>query len=234
MKKRAILNGPGGEDARMNWRIVASAVVLGIVAGCERSASDAATGTNVMQVGTGGRTIDHDDEAEQLEPVAVEELSGPVRTDKGRTVRLHRAKGRVSSPGELAAWADVERQRGLNATGPRDEPCNCHGWVFTGGRYWLLADELGPILRDNGYAPVREPRAGDVVVYHDSAGRIVHTGLVRSVEPLGGPMVESRWGEMGRYLHAASDQPYAGRCIYLRSSRSGHVLAGLEEDGRPE
>ena len=37
---------------------------------------------------------------------------------------------------------------------PASDDCNCHGWVFAGGHYWLEADDVECILSENGYQPV--------------------------------------------------------------------------------
>ena len=37
---------------------------------------------------------------------------------------------------------------------PVDPACNCHGWVFTGGRFWVSGEDVPRILEDNGYRRV--------------------------------------------------------------------------------
>ena len=43
-----------------------------------------------------------------------------------------------------------------------DATHNCHGWLFTGGRYWVAGDQVEDILADNGYAQVWEGDGGAV------------------------------------------------------------------------
>ncbi|GIW83907.1 MAG: hypothetical protein KatS3mg106_420 [Gemmataceae bacterium] len=39
-----------------------------------------------------------------------------------------------------------------------DDRSNCHGWVFTAGRYLLSGQDVLKILEDNGYQEVSDPR----------------------------------------------------------------------------
>ena len=39
----------------------------------------------------------------------------------------------------------------LIVAGRGDALSNCHGWVFTGGRYWIPIESVDTILNDNGY-----------------------------------------------------------------------------------
>lgn len=103
---------------------------------------------------------------------------------------------------------------------------NCHGWVFTGGRFRLSADDVALILSENGYREVATPAPGDVVVYRTN-GAIGHTGVVRYVTPGEPVLVESKWGDLGVFLHAAERSPYGAEFTFHRSSRSGHALLGV-------
>jgi hypothetical protein len=103
---------------------------------------------------------------------------------------------------------------------------NCHGWVFVGGRHWLRGREVEQVLRDNDYRRVSQPGPGDVAVYRDDSGAVVHSGLVRTVTAEGLVLVESKWGGRGRYLHPPDDHCYGDvACTYYRSPRQGHLLA---------
>ncbi len=103
---------------------------------------------------------------------------------------------------------------------------NCHGWVFAAGRFWVGGLTVESILADNGYAPTSEPRAGDLIVYRKQ-GELTHSGVVRSVGNGIPVLVESKWGWMGVYLHAADDSCYGRDYKFYRSPREGHLLAGL-------
>jgi hypothetical protein len=134
--------------------------------------------------------------------------------DQLRTVELQILEGQH--------WNDcVIRRR------PATDNCNCHGWVFTGGRYWVRPDEVEAILSENGYEPVTTPRPGDLTVYRNSGEEICHTAIVRAIMDDGVPMVEGKWGWMGVFLHRVGDSCYGKNFTYYHSERAGHLLAGL-------
>jgi len=154
-----------------------------------------------------------------------------ARTDAGAAVPLHEP-----SPSATPATADVEtrylRELRLDAnlirTAPADLHYNCHGWVFTGGRYWLRSNEVEGILKGNGYQAVEQPRAGDLVVFRNSLGEVTHTGLVRTGGDKESILIESKWGRFGRFVHGPEEHGYRGHQVtYYRSPRSGHLLQGL-------
>lgn len=107
----------------------------------------------------------------------------------------------------------------IAATDPRS---NCHGWVFTGGRYGVSEAVVEALLQDNGYQQIEGPLAGDVVVYRDASGAVLHSGRVRRVHDNGEIWIESKWGPGGRYLHLPQDQCYSGNLQYYRSPRPDH------------
>lgn len=105
---------------------------------------------------------------------------------------------------------------------PPDERANCHGWVFTGGRFLLRGRGVETLLEGNGYLLTDAPCPGDIVIYRDSDGLITHTGLVRGVLAEGTVLVESKWGIGSRYLHRPEDQPYSSDFEYYRRPQLGH------------
>jgi hypothetical protein len=155
----------------------------------------------------------------------------PLTTDKGRSVVLWHVAGveergpkRAATQEQILNRPDLRaRIIALDVTGSSD--CNCHGWVFTGGLFWVRGDAVETILKDNGYRQVAAPRGGDVAVYRDPAGAITHTGLVRATTPDRPVLVESKWGELGAFIHPVDVHPYLGStCTYHRSPRAGHRL----------
>jgi hypothetical protein len=109
---------------------------------------------------------------------------------------------------------------------PADPRTNCHGWVFTGGRFMLSPDDVELILEENGYTEVQEPHPGDLVVYRHG-GAVAHTAIIRYVAEGQPVMVESKWGQMGVFLHPADKCSYGPDYTFHRSPRNGHLLAGL-------
>jgi hypothetical protein len=147
-------------------------------------------------------------------------------TDRGHGIQLH--TGKIDDDHEQAL-ADLENRFGqkfmfaiIRASKP-DPSHNCYGWVFTGGRFWIDGDSVDLILADNGYQEVADPRAGDLITYRDRVGRSAHAGIVRSANE-NDVLVESKWGSLGRYLHAPAHQPFDKTWAYYRSPRHGHLL----------
>jgi len=110
---------------------------------------------------------------------------------------------------------------------PASDICNCHGWVFTGGRYWLSPEDVEQVLKDNGYQLVSDPRPGDVVIYRQGT-TITHTAIIHSNPQTSTQLVEGKWGWMGVFIHRLEDTPYGTVRDFYRSARPGHVLRGLE------
>jgi hypothetical protein len=174
-----------------------------------------------------------DDAHAKAHLIAVE--PSPARTDLGRPVALSHCPSAGPTSGQPAP-EDAERLHrwGLDAqlirTAASDASHNCHGWTFAGGHYWIDAGEVEHILTDNGYQVAAEPRPGDLAIYRETDGHILHSGIVEAVTAPGLVLVESKWGEMGRYLHPADRTRYNGRLLYYHSSRQGHLLRGLDGD----
>ena len=135
-------------------------------------------------------------------------------TDRGRELKLHRWKPNEGNrtAAHLPDLAD-------------GSPANCHGWVFTAGKYYVDCDDVERILEDNGYEFCQSPLPGDLIVYRSPSGGISHTGLVQSVYLGGVVVIDSKWGFGGRFNHGPEQQPYGNLYGYYRSSRKGHALA---------
>jgi hypothetical protein len=155
--------------------------------------------------------------------------TAPVVTDLGRRIHLAVPGRPVPEADLIGVENDHFRTHDLNRKAivrTRPDPShNCHGWIFTGGRYWIAGDEVDDILSDNHYTQVSTPAAGDLAVYRDANGNVAHSGVVISVN--GGTLVESKWGPLGRYIHLTEDHPFGGVCEFHRSARRGHLLGGL-------
>jgi hypothetical protein len=166
-------------------------------------------------------------------PPAPQMPPGTAVTDRGRDVPLWQAAGgpwpvqvmRAAEGRELRPFGLEDR---LIQVGPPDWSYNCHGWVFTGGRYLLPDDYVEMVLEDNGYAPVEEPGGGDLVIYRNDQGGVIHSGLVWAVGDDGRVLVESKWDWKSRYLHTPDGTPYGERWAYYRSPRPGHLLRSIE------
>jgi hypothetical protein len=80
------------------------------------------------------------------------------------------------------------------------------------------------ILCDNGYQRADTPLKGDLIVYRNDPGMILHSGIVLEVVHENLVLIESKWGPLGRYLHPPEYQPYGSIFAYYRSPRQGHQL----------
>jgi hypothetical protein len=154
-----------------------------------------------------------------------------VNTDTGRAIPLYNALPdltTISADTESRHLQDLKLHLKTIQVGPADMKYNCHGWVFASGRYWLRGIHVADILADNGYRAVERPAPGDVAVFRNGEGAVIHSGLVRASGD--GPiLIESKWGRMGRYIHTADDHAYRGQSLtYYRTSRTSHVLGGSE------
>jgi hypothetical protein len=163
-------------------------------------------------------------------------------TDQGRAIPLFRYETQVlprpgqqlaiHSPRDLQNFLRLTEQQFFATT--KQDPqnvrrlmnphpvANCHGWVFLAGQFGIEDALIPALLDDNGYRAVLNPQPGDLVIYEvDDA--ITHSGIVRGSEG-GEVLVESKWGPLGAYLHAADRQPFAKSCAFYRSARRGHAL----------
>jgi hypothetical protein len=155
-------------------------------------------------------------------------------TDLGRIVRTLRIPGGTSTPTPALLAAqdrllDRFELHGKVIYVPNGwQDTNCHGFVFTDGRYFIGGKEVDPILSDNGYEPVYSPRPGDVAIYRDADGEAQHSGIVRGVASDGVVLVESKFGQAGRFIHPHNRHPYPDTaCTFYRSARPGHLLHGV-------
>lgn len=153
-----------------------------------------------------------------------------ILTDRGKPVVVKKpstiAAADSLARSEMRMIQTNHREANLIRRSPAYEESNCHGWVFTGGRFWVTGDVVDTILADNGYKPVTDPRPGDIVVYRDG-DRVQHTAIVRYQTPGQPVLVEGKWGRVGVFLHAVDQSAYSQDFTYYRSSRTGHQLAGL-------
>lgn len=109
-----------------------------------------------------------------------------------------------------AAVAQIESDR--RRLRSRSSEYNCVGLVFASRRTWVDTDEVARILVEDGYTriPLFEAEPGDVVVYRDSHGELVHVAVLHSREPnleraTVALNVLSQWGSDGEYFHEAGD-----------------------------
>ncbi|MCG3148440.1 MAG: hypothetical protein PCFJNLEI_01883 [Verrucomicrobiae bacterium] len=73
---------------------------------------------------------------------------------------------------------------------------NCHGLTFMGGEYWMMPKPVETILADAGWSMVAPEKAqsGDVAIYRDLRGEIVHSARVVGRDESGHVIVDSKNG----------------------------------------
>lgn len=151
-------------------------------------------------------------------------------TDAGTSIPILRI---TNARAEMLARADrrladgIVHRESLIRVADSSAHTNCHGFVFTGGLCWVASDSVETILKENKYEPIDWPSVNDIVIYRDYAGKIVHTGLVRSIWSEGRILIESKWGSLGTFLHCVEHSVYGKKWNFYRSQRTSHVLLGL-------
>jgi len=147
-------------------------------------------------------------------------------TDRGTSIALQEAL----APREAQQLADIEERylyagslrESMIRVGHADDRCNCHGWVFTGGRYTVRGADVDLILRDNNYREQSQPRPGDLVIYRDSSGSVSHSAIVQYITDGEPVLVKGKWGNLGTFTHPVDRSPYGVEFTFYRSPRSGH------------
>jgi RHS repeat-associated protein len=81
-----------------------------------------------------------------------------------------------------------------NVNGRTNFQCDCHGLTFADGKFFIDNSQVRNILAGDGYSSVAGPRQGDVAVYSDKSGNVVHTTTVVSVDKKGNVMVAGLGG----------------------------------------
>lgn len=169
-------------------------------------------------------------------PPAMSPNTTVARTDHGTPVVLQEATvlrpdAELGTIEQLMLRKESVRDTVIR-THAADDRSNCHGWVFAGGRFWVLGNAVDQILAENGYQPVTAPRPGDVAIFR-AGSTVMHTAVVRYVT-VGQPvLVEGKWGCTGVYLHPVDKSLYGTAFTYYRSPRTGHLLAGLDASASP-
>lgn len=148
-------------------------------------------------------------------------------TDEGTSIPLYRFAIDDNRFEEYALSSEMRFKIFGNAMIHRedaDKMANCHGWVFTDGRFLLKGIDVDRILCENHYELVADPRPSDIVIYRDEMGSILHTALVQGILQDGTVITESKWGIDQRFLHLPAKQPYSQHFEYYRTHRPNHLI----------
>lgn len=97
---------------------------------------------------------------------------------------------------------------------------NCHSYAwYLNDPFWNLywMPDPSSYINDKSYCEVITPNVGDVIVYYDDLGNIIHSGIVDSLNNINSNdvcgnsntvNVKSKWGSYGLYLHRGDQCPY--------------------------
>jgi hypothetical protein len=68
---------------------------------------------------------------------------------------------------------------------------DCHGTTFAFGQLWIDDNEVETILAGDGYSQISKGKlkVGDIVVYRDKDGNVVHSMTVVSIDPNTGEVI---------------------------------------------
>jgi hypothetical protein len=139
-----------------------------------------------------------------------------AKTDRGSRVPLERVETQtrnyLNNEEERVLLQSAFRESIIRRE-PATDDSNCHGWVFTGGKYWVSGSAVDCILAENGYEIIVDPQPGDLVVYR-RAGSPTHTAIVRYVTPGLPVLVEGKWSWMGVFLHPVDQSAYGTNHSY--------------------
>lgn len=152
-------------------------------------------------------------------------------TDKGRRIELFRfeLKGELPAEDQAIRATSNSFPAALIRRKDADLSANCHGWVFANGVYLINSVGVSMILEDNGYTRVAIPKNGDVAIYRNAAGNVIHTAIVCSVLADQTVLLESKWGVHHRFIHLPEDQPYSTLIEYFSTDRQTHGITILED-----
>jgi hypothetical protein len=88
--------------------------------------------------------------------------------------------------------------------------CDCHGLTFAEGKYWINNDQTDKLLKGDNYKKTDKPQVGDVVVYRDASGEVVHSTTVTAVDDKDKVTEVSGLGGLEPQSHSDKPQPGPG------------------------
>lgn len=99
-------------------------------------------------------------------------------------------------------------KNGVDFTPDHRFQADCHGVTFADGKYWVNDDQVETILVGGGLKQTATPKVGDVGVYRDANGLVVHSVTVSKVDESG--KVTEISGLGGLEMHEHTDPPASG------------------------
>ncbi len=138
---------------------------------------------------------------------------GHLFTDKGRPVEALSVHplNEGDPTGQIIDVTTGEVDR--TETGASNPMCtNCHGVTFGDGKFTISNNQVGNILADDGYALQGEGGAqvGDVLIYRDGNGNVVHSATVSLVDGKGNISTVSGLGGLETEVRNLAPGPGVG------------------------
>ncbi len=96
---------------------------------------------------------------------------------------------------------------------PRTDPSaayNCHGLTFASRRTRVdNTSDVFRVIHDDNWVeiPMNGILPGDIVIYFSEEGDANHSGIVMEYRQLAVPLICSKWGNAGEYIHALQNCP---------------------------
>lgn len=104
---------------------------------------------------------------------------------------------------------------------------NCHSYAWyrfsTANPYWIM--DISQFLLDSGCTKVATASAqvNDIIVYKNSDGQPIHSGVVYSISSSGELTIRSKWGQAGIYQHSIEEIP-PEYCSYYGSGIANYDI----------
>jgi hypothetical protein len=196
---------------------------------------------------TTGGAIWHQQRSEEIDNATVQEFQIQHEVTMANAITLrntaksdlgHRIELKKPADSLVHADSEIAEEKWLRQSPIKDKVIhrekanpnsNCHGWVFTGGRFIVGGNEVDLILTDNHYETVSQPNVNDLIIYRDNEGHVSHTAIVRAILNDGSILVEGKWGALGVYLHEVKDSCYGTNFKFYHTDRGSHLIEGLDE-----
>lgn len=140
------------------------------------------------------------------------DLGGFVTTHDGLSVPYY-IPSRDFTASEIADYnSDLSIYGGTRVAEP-DATYNCHAYAWYHAKhldaYWI--NSIQAFVNDSACTRLTASdtiQVGDIIVYMDSRHDLaLHSGVVDSINSDGSPVIRSKWGAGGEYLHTVNQVP---------------------------
>ena len=141
--------------------------------------------------------------------------TGSVQTADGRSVDAYTAQRQLtdSEINDLNVFGATVY--GATRVGSPTAYYNCHSFAWykasSSNPYWIRSADK--FITDSectyiGTGPTStSAQVNDIIVYYNSSGNAIHSGIITAVTSDGVLTVKSKWGQGGTYVHAVNNVP---------------------------